>query len=132
MNAYLDQHKLTQRVKILFAHNAGEHESLDLEEFITKLNILHLSSIAGSQYQNTLAEYVGGWRLGNVILHDFDMSFLSFCFLHVPRPCHGPGTGLVYIYIQCNDTECFLLLERERERGRAFFLECVLASNEDT
>ena len=81
MNAYLEHHKLPQRVQIFFADNAGEHESLDLEEFITKLNILHLSSIAGSQYQNALAEHAGGWRLGNAIRHDFDMSGLTKGFL---------------------------------------------------
>ena len=81
MNAYLEHHRLPQRVKIFFADNAGEHESLDLEEFITKLNILHLSSIAGSQYQNALAEHAGGWRLGNAIRHDFDMSGLGKGFL---------------------------------------------------
>lgn len=73
INAYLEHHGLKQRVKFFFADNAGEHQSHDLEEFITELNILHLSSIAGSQYQNALAEHAGGWRLGNAIRHDFDM-----------------------------------------------------------
>ena len=81
INAYLEQHGLTQRVRIFFADNAGEHESLDLEEFITQLNILHLSSVAGSQYQNALAEHAGGWRLGTAIRHDFDISGLGKGFL---------------------------------------------------
>jgi hypothetical protein len=68
-------------VKIFFADNAGEHKSHDLEDFITQLNILHLSSIAGSQYQNALAEHAGGWRLGNAIRLDFDMSGLGSAFL---------------------------------------------------
>jgi hypothetical protein len=65
INGYLEYHGLDQRVKIFFADNAGEHKSHDLEEFITQLNILHLLSIAGSQYQNALAEHAGGWRLGS-------------------------------------------------------------------
>jgi hypothetical protein len=81
INAYLEHHGLKQRVKFFFADNAGEHQSHDLEEFITELNILHLSSIAGSQYQNALPEHAGGWRLGDAIRHDFDMSGLSSVFL---------------------------------------------------
>jgi hypothetical protein len=89
INAYLEHHGLHQRVKIFFADNAGEHQSHDLEDFITQLNILHLSSIAGSQYQNALAENAGGWRLGDAICHDFDMSGLSSAFLYGPvnLPC---------------------------------------------
>jgi hypothetical protein len=64
-----------------FADNSGEYKRHDLEDFITQLNILHLSSIAGSQYQNALAEHAGGWRLGNAIRHDFDMSGLGSAFL---------------------------------------------------
>jgi len=78
VDSYFKDNGIRQQVKIIYGDNACENDSDSLNLFLTRRGIRHLSSIAGCQFQNGLAEN-GGWVLACGVRHDLDLSGLGLC-----------------------------------------------------